>query len=183
MAARKTPDKPAAPAKRKPAAKKPAVTPELKRNGRPDNANDSAWIEKGWALHCMGADWSTIARQFHVDRSTAKSRVLEYGATLEIVAPEESAADLDQYLGRLQLIMAKAWETVETAGGNVCVGALRVAMDAAEKIAAARGVVTERKGMAVSGQVTAIPLPVFSDDDPLNHFEQPEEATGDCDDD
>jgi hypothetical protein len=146
-------------AKKKPAAKKPAT------NQKPQAFPE--WVETAWRLHLRTPNWSEIARQ--LSRRDPETGAPKYGKVInresvahwvplftEVVraALDTSADDaLVEYLSELQEVKQAAWAMHQTGdNSNAKTGALRVVLETLEKIAAARGVVTQRKAEQITGK-------------------------------
>ncbi len=119
------------------------------------------WVETAWRLYCRGQrNWTqlrnALEKQFGSeapkDPETVKARVKQFAAVLGAArkASEDDHALISYQVG-LEEILATAWQDHATEGiDSAKIGALRVALDALEKLAASQGVITERKAQETS---------------------------------
>ena len=133
---------------------------------------DGEWVGLAWAAWCAGErNLTALGKQFRKSPKTVKANLIKYSAAR--AAETQSVDATTEYLDGLEHDMREALRTYRTAENpNAKVGALKHATACREKLAAAKGVVTERKGVDLTGSVnvTPVPLPVFAEEDPLNHF-------------
>ena len=140
----------------KPKAKTSAAKPRKAEVTIPATPNPDKWpewAETAYRLHARGQrNMTTLSRQFGVKWETCRDWIRKVGlfmAEQELHAQEyalaEYAAGLEEILGQAQTTYA------HTDNDNAKIGALRVAGDMLEKLAAARGVVTQRKADELTG--------------------------------
>ena len=113
--------------------------------------DDGEWVGQAWALWCAGErNLHALGRQFGKDPQTVKKHLRRYSE-----ARAAETADVDatgEYLDGLQHDLREALRTYRDATNpNAKVGALKHATTIREKLAAARGVVTERKATELTG--------------------------------
>jgi transposase-like protein len=145
-----------------------------------------SWAESAWRLYARGQrNWSALGRQFGVDDKQVKRWVMRFGQAVAAARRAEGSDPNAEYEAALEEILGQAWADHVNPVSAAQVGALRIAMEALEKLAAARGVTTDRKATDLTSKgerITGV-IPVFSDDDPMNHVdadEPEEEADDDC---
>lgn len=111
------------------------------------------WAETAYRAHARGQrNISALSKQFGVGWQTCRDWIRRVGVYM---AEQEEQADLNaraEYAAGLEEILGQAQATyAKTQNDNAKIGALRVALDALEKIAAARGVTTKREGQEHTG--------------------------------
>lgn len=107
------------------------------------------WVGKAWALWSAGErNYTALGKEFGKKAETVKKALVEYSAAR--AAETQSVDATTEYLDGLEHDMREALRTYRTAENpNAKVGALKHATSCREKLAAAKGVVTERKSVAV----------------------------------
>lgn len=117
--------------------------------------DDGEWVGQAWALWVAGErNLTALGKQFGKKRETVKANLAKYSAAraAEVASTDATA----EYLDGLEHDMREALRTYRTAENpNAKVGALKHATSCREKLAAAKGVVTERKSVAL-GQDPAL---------------------------
>ena len=107
------------------------------------------WIGLAWGAWCAGErNLAALGRQFDKSPATVKANLLKYS---QARAAEVSDVDATaEYIDGLQHDLREALRTYRDAGNpNAKVGALRHASQCRKDMAAAKGVVTDRKSVAV----------------------------------
>lgn len=114
------------------------------------------WIGLAWAAWCAGErNLTALGKQFGKKGETVKANLIKYSAAR--AAETQSVDATTEYLDGLEHDMREALRTYRTAENpNAKVGALKHATSCREKLAAAKGVVTERKSVAL-GQDPNLP--------------------------
>lgn len=135
------------------------------KSERPYNVA-APWVVKAFGLWANGMkNWCQIAREVGHDRETVKRNVVRYADTLAVLLDGGEVNPLAEYLQGLYHDLAEQLKLAETAvkpiatrSGLVDVVDYRARSQARkeatairESIAAAQGVVTERKSMALTG--------------------------------
>lgn len=109
------------------------------------------WVGQAWALWVAGErNLTALGKQFGKKAETVKKALTEYSAAraAEVASTDATA----EYLDGLEHDMREALRTYRTAENpNAKVGALKHATACREKLAAAKGVVTERKNVELTG--------------------------------
>lgn len=116
---------------------------------------DGEWVGLAWAAWCAGErNLAALGKQFRKSPKTVKANLIKYSAAR--AAETQSVDATTEYLDGLEHDMREALRTYRTAENpNAKVGALKHATSCREKLAAAKGVVTERKSVAL-GQDPAL---------------------------
>ena len=117
---------------------------------KPEKAGDNGeWVGLAWAAWCAGErNLTALGKQFGKHPDTVKANLIKYSAAR--AAETQSVDATTEYLDGLEHDMREALRTYRTAENpNAKVGALKHATSCREKLAAAKGVVTERKSVAV----------------------------------
>lgn len=109
------------------------------------------WVGLAWADWCSGEqNLSELGRRYGVKGETVKSNLRKYSA-----ARAAEVSDVDptaEYLDGLQHDLREALRTYRDSDNpNAKVGALKLAETIRKDMAAARGVVTERKAHELTG--------------------------------
>jgi transposase-like protein len=138
--------------------KKPGPKPktaEEKALTPPNPADWPEWAESAYRLHARGQrNMTALSRQFGVKWETCRDWIQKVG--LFMAQQELHAQDyaLAEYVAGMEEILGQAQATyAKTKNDNAKIGALRVAGDMLQNIAAARGVVTKRSAEDVSGDL------------------------------
>lgn len=118
---------------------------------KPKEGNWGEWVGKAWAMWCAGEhNYSAIAKALGVTRETVKNNLIKYSA-----ARASEVADINptaDYLGGLEYDLQEALRTYRgSPNPNAKVGALKLATQIRKEMAAARGVVVDRKAIEVTG--------------------------------
>ena len=110
---------------------------------------DGEWVGLAWAAWCAGErNLTALGKQFRKSPKTVKANLIKYSAAR--AAETQSVDATTEYLDGLEHDMREALRTYRTAENpNAKVGALKHATSCREKLAAAKGVVTERKSVAI----------------------------------
>jgi len=118
-----------------------------KRTSKP--ADDGEWVGLAWRAWCAGErNLTLLGRQFAKKPATVKANLRKYSR-----ARAAEVSDVDptaEYLDGLQHDLQEALRTYRDADNpNAKVGALKHASAIRKDMAAARGVVTDRRSLAV----------------------------------
>jgi transposase-like protein len=119
----------------------------------PNPSDWPEWAETAYRAHARGQrNISALSKQFGVGWQTCRDWIRRVGC---FMAEQEEQAELEaraEYVAGLEEILGQAQATyAKTENDNAKIGALRVALDSLEKLAAARGVVTKREGKEHTG--------------------------------
>jgi hypothetical protein len=152
------------------------VKPKTPTDGVPKFTNGrplQSWAYDAYTAHvaeCRAI--RALADEYGVSEATVRRNIDAVHVAVLAVENSDTIDALAKHKARLQKIIRAAWQDHAAADEGQKSAYLRIAIDASEKLAAAEGVVTDRKGLDVSGNlsVTPVPLPVFAEEDPLNHF-------------
>ena len=136
-------------------------------NGRPLQP----WAFDAYTLHVgRGQSVLSLAKQFGVGWKAVRRNI--DAAHAAVVAAEHSDAipALDKHRARLVEILKSAYQDYAKADPDKRPAFLRIILDTSEKLAAADGVTTKREQHDHNLNVGSFPVPVFSENDPVNHF-------------
>lgn len=139
---------------------------------------DGEWVGLAWAAWCAGErNLTALGKQFRKSPKTVKANLIKYSAAR--AAETQSVDATAEYIDGLEHDMREALRTYRTAENpNAKVGALKHATSCREKLAAAKGVVTERKSVALGQDPALGPIEHWWDS--IDAAEQ-EEAAADGD--
>ncbi len=134
----------------------------MPRKSLEKEVEDGEWIGLAWLAWCAGErNLAALGRQFNKRPETVKANLLKYSR-----ARAAEVSDVDptaEYLDGLQHDLREALRTYRDAENpNAKVGALKHASALRKDMAAARGVVTERKSVAVGQDPNLAPVQVES---------------------
>ena len=126
-------------------------------------AESGEWIGLAWAAWCAGErNLAALGKQFNKAPATVKANLIKYSAAR--AAETQSVDATAEYIDGLEHDMREALRTYRTAENpNAKVGALKHATSCREKLAAAKGVVTERRSVAVGQDPGLGPLQTKSE--------------------
>lgn len=157
---------------------------ELAETGPQDTRSDLVpeWVVRAWRMWTGGVrNWSAICREVGHDRETVKKHVCRYSQTLVELLNDKNLNPLAEYLeGLVQDLQAqtgfaltaentfvtKDGEAVASTDFRTRVTARKEVTNIRKLMADACGVVTERRGVEVSGSLETSPnLSSLSDED------------------
>lgn len=142
--------------------------------------DDGEWVGQAWALWVAGErNLTALGKQFGKKRETVKANLAKYSAAraAEVASTDATA----EYLDGLEHDMREALRTYRTAENpNAKVGALKHATSCREKLAAAKGVVTERKNVELTGSGGGALSIVIAPFDTVADCEDAPDANGDA---
>ena len=150
-------------------------------NGRP--LQD--WAFEAYTLHVgRGQSVFSLAKKYKVKWEVVRRNIDAAHAAVTAANASDAVPALERHIARLLEVLKSTYQDYAQADNDKRPGFLRIILDTSEKLAAAEGVVTDRKYQEHGGNVgmVPVPLPVFSAEDPLNHFEggaDGDEADGD----
>ena len=117
---------------------------------RPDRSKPFPdWVETAFRLYCRGQrNYSELGKQFGVDRRTVQANLQKWGASVDQAAEAEGlvGAYLETVIAYEEII-AVAWRDHAACGDkdkNAKAAFLKVVQSTVEKLAALRGVATQR---------------------------------------
>jgi hypothetical protein len=130
----------------------PAPDYNLSADG--DGAED--WVLRAWQLWLRGVrEWTKLGEQVGKDRKTVKRHLEKFSHAVQEALLANGMDALAEYVGTLREALTATWALyANTDQDNVKLGCLKTVSDLAEQIAAALGVVTERKALDVKQDVS-----------------------------
>lgn len=114
---------------------------------------DEGWVLLAWRAWLHGArNWTALGKQFGKKRDTVRVRVTEYSKQVAAAYAEGSVDALSEYVEGLYEDLRDA-DTLhrEARNENIKLGAVNRRTETRKLIAAAKGVVTERKAHELTG--------------------------------
>lgn len=133
------------------------VKPKTPTDGVPKFSNGrplQVWAYEAYTAHvgeCRAI--RSLADEYDVSEATIRRNVDAVHVAVLAVENSDTIDALAKHRARLQKIIRAAWQDHAAAHEKHKSSYLRIAMDASEKLAAAEGVVTDRKGLDVSGEL------------------------------
>ncbi len=113
------------------------------------------WVGFAWKLRLRGVSYESIGQQLGKDRDTVRRNLKAYSEALSAARADGGEDPLEAYLSGLaeDLVAAVNLAQERGEGTNLAarVGAHKLVVDIRQKIAAALGVVVDRKGHEVTG--------------------------------
>jgi hypothetical protein len=112
------------------------------------------WVLTAWRAWCRGTQqWAELAKLTGKDWRTVRKHVEAFSKVCRVAEESGSIDALGEYIGHLREALTAAWHIYnkQSSNDNAKLGAIKQVSDLSEKIAAALGVVTERKATQHSG--------------------------------
>jgi hypothetical protein len=114
----------------------------------------SEWVGLAWKLRLKGVSYEAIGKQLSKDRDTVRRQLKGYSQALAAARAESGEDPLEAYLSGLEEDLMAAANLAQDRGmGSTLaarVGAHKLVVDIRKLIAAALGVVTERKAQELN---------------------------------
>ena len=121
-------------------------------NGRPLQG----WAFEAYTLHFgRGQSVLSLAKQYGVKWEVVRRNIDAAHAAVTAANASDAVSALEKHKARLLEIIKSAYQDYARADNDKRPGFLRIILDASEKLAAAEGVVTDRKSLAL-GQDPAL---------------------------
>lgn len=133
----------------------PKTKPTQHKVEKPNHETSGGeWVGIAWKLRLGGASYEDIAKQVGKTRPTVTKHLREYSLALAASREEDGVDPLEAYVSGLEsdLLAAKNLAQERGMGSTLAarVGAQKLIVDIRQKLAAALGVVTERKAQDVT---------------------------------
>ena len=131
------------------------VATRAKAASKKADNDGGAWVALAWAAWCCGDRcYTALGKQFGKHRTTVKAQLDKYSKqrATELADGTDATAE---YLDSVEALLCELWALYRMAEQeSTKLGCLKQVSEQLTKLAAARGVVTERKGVENSGEVT-----------------------------
>jgi hypothetical protein len=135
------------------------VTPKVQSNQCPRFSNGKplqAWAFEAYTLHVgRGQSVLSLAKQYGVEWRVVRRNIDAAHAAVCEANDSDALPALEKHKARLLEVLKSAYQDYARADNEKRPGFLRIILDTSEKLAAAEGVVTDRKSLAL-GQDPAL---------------------------
>jgi hypothetical protein len=155
--------------------------PKIDTEGVPRFRNGQA-LQK-WAFDAYTANIGrcqsvlSLARQFGCSPACVRRNIDAIHAAVLAAENSDAIEVTERHRARLQEVARAAWQDYAKADVDKRPAFLRIALDAAQQLAASEGLITKREQHDHNLNVGSFPVPVFSENDPVNHFAAPGQGT------
>lgn len=135
----------------------------VRRGGKSAATGGDEWVGLAWAAWCRGErSYRALGKQFGVDRETVKRHLAAYSRA-RAAELSDGSDPTAEYIDGLEADLQDVQRLAQATEHDLCkLGSYKHVTAIREKLAAARGVVTERKATEVHGGMAVALKPLLS---------------------